>query len=441
MEKLEVIVAAEDINVIEKINSIFGSFDKVGKITTCPTFNTLKPHLDRKVQGYLFVIDLTSDSFKTLRTKVESLIDEKNGQIIFVINDELGIEAGESQVNFIHDNFKMVELASKVSEVISAEPISYFPIAITSFYKANTFPCDIFVRIGMTKFIRIAVEGDKTDIDLLKKYEDKNISKLFVSEVDFFNKCQNLFGGELIAKKVFDNKDDYRRKSQEILHDMVANLGVNKFVMGQVDQAVEELEDDLKKFKMSEILKMLNDSLGTFIYDHSYMSLCFSRLLCKHMDWQSEEIRKKLSQACLLHDLGHENADDALLESSDIVKLKTLPDEKRDKILGHSEKMATLLEKNQNISQEVINLVRNHHEGLGPEESYPKGLTGVQLTQLDCVFIVSHALVVEMYKIAFNPKKFTETCLAIKNRYTSGHFKTVIKGFTLMVKEELNIKI
>ena len=123
-----------------------------------------------------------------------------------------------------------------------------------------------------------------------------------------------------------------------------------------------------------------------------------------------------------------------------MAKLQAIDKEDQKGIFDHSEKMAKMLEENHDMPQEVVNLVRNHHEGLGKNLSYPKGLTGVQLNQLDCVFIVAHSFVIEIYKVAFSPNKLSLCYDEIVSNYTSGHFKTVLKAFEKLAKEDLKIK-
>lgn len=436
--KLEVIVAIEEAGLLRKVESIFGSFENISKVTTVKEYQDLKNYLDKKSQDTFFVIDLDLDKYKAVKSKAQEHVINNSRNVIYLsenAEDEKSFE--QIKEHIIGRNIKLIEFSSLVSDLLQTKTTDYIPISINSYYKVKSFPCDTYVKLGLDKYIKIVQGEDIVETGFLDKYKKRNVSLLYVSEKDFYNKCTDLFADKLADPDLFDTKEDYIRKSQEILHDMVKDLGVSEYIVNRVEESLADVEEELKKPNLKKVFDLFNKQKGTFIYDHSYLTLMFCNILCKHMDWESKEIRHKLSLACMFHDLGITNPKKAFYEGAPVEQLNTINKELQDEIKNHSITMAKLLEADPDMPQEVINIVLNHHEGKGPDKSYPKGITGVSLTQLECVFIVAHAFVLELYKVAFNTMKIKTAYENVVNDYDSGNFKPILKAFEVAIEEEI----
>ena len=56
------------------------------------------------------------------------------------------------------------------------------------------------------------------------------------------------------------------------------------------------------------------------------------------------------------------------------------------------------------VSDDVINIIKNHHEGRG-DDSYPKKIPASSLSNPSRLFNVCHDFSVELIKSCFSPKK------------------------------------
>ncbi len=431
----KIIVASTNPTLTDKIKSIIGSFASNFELII---INNKTDLLNTK-EECVIIIDFNNKEFENQVNNITKIIDEREGKILLILNDlQLEAEQFKTLEDYIvpHD-FKLLDFCAKLGSLLNTKRIEYFPIEIQHFLKISKFTCETYIRIGKSNFIKIANQDDEITNELLNHYRAKKLNLFYVHAKDFFTKCNSLFNDNIVDKTHFPTKEQYAQKSHEILHNMIKDMGINEFVISNVNETLKDVEKSLNNPKLKEVFELFNRSKGTFLYDHSYLTLTFSLLLCKHMNWENPQNREKLSLACMLHDLAISDPKIALHESTTKDKFNEIEDNIVKKIESHSEVMATLLEKDPDIPQEVINIVRKHHEGLGPEQSWPKGLNGVNLTQLECLFIIAHGFTLELYKYAFNPLKIKQAMKSIIVKYNSGNFKTLHKALEMTVTEDI----
>ena len=437
--KINVTLAISEKATYDKVSSIVKSFKDVGTIKNALDYQELKSFTELADKNQFFIIDLTSEKFQNIKAKAQDIATNYDKNVIFLINEELRSDKNLSSVgeNLLDQKFRLIELTSLISDLRSESGSDYFPITINNFYKVTTFPCDAYIKLGVDKYIKVAHEEESIEDGFIQKYKSKRVESLYVKDADFYDKCTELFTDKIANVDLFDTKEEFIRKSQEILHDMVKDLGVTEHIINQVTESLNVVEEELSKPELKKVFDLFNKQKGTFIYDHSYLTLMFCNILCKHMDWESKQVRDKLAMASMFHDLGIENPKKAFYEGAGKQNILSMNKELSDEILDHGKVIAKLLEEDENLPQEVINICLNHHEGLGPDESYPKGNSGVSITQLECVFIVAHAFVLELYKIAFNTKKIQKAYDAVAEKYSSGNFKPVVQAFSVALEEEI----
>lgn len=436
---INVTLAISEKTTLDKVSSIIKSFKDIGHVKNLTDYNSLTESLKDTDKSLFFIIDLTSEKFASAKMKAQDIVTDHDKNVIFLVNEELKSDPKLATVgeNLLDSKFKLIEMTSLISDLRSETSGEYFPITINSFYKVKTFPCDAFVKLGTDKFVKVIHENDPVEDEFIKKYKTKRVDSLYVKAVDFYDKCTELFADKLADVDLFNTKEEYIRKSQEILHEMIKDLGVSEHIVAKVGEALNHVEEELNKPNLKKVFDLFEKQKGSFIYDHSYLTMLFCNILCKHMDWESEQVRNKLALASMFHDLGIENPKKAFYEGAGKANIMTMNKELSDEIMDHGNVIAKMLEEDPEMPQEVLNICLNHHEGLGPEESFPKGVSGVNLTQLECVFIVAHSFVLELYKIAFNTTKIQKAYDAVAEKYTSGNFKPIIQAFSVALEEEL----
>jgi HD-GYP domain-containing protein (c-di-GMP phosphodiesterase class II) len=436
---LRFVLSVKNPGTLSRVSAIVNAFSSTKEILSVNSLKELDNEIKKNDPNNFFVIDLCDPDFLPIGKSIASNFN--NGmKAIYIIDEQM-----ESSPEFqdykeitINKDFKIMGLSSLISDVLAQNQSEYFPIKVSNFYKTTEFPCDVYVRLGPIKFVRIAHEASLVEKNFVEKYEQKNITEFYVTRDDFYRKCESLFELKLAKKELFDRKEEHLRKNQEILHEMVSTIGVNQFVVESVNECMTDVDELMQKPELKNVFSLFKASKGTFLYDHSYLSIIFSHLICKHMSWESKQIRDKLAQACMFHDLALKSPKYALLESLGRKELNTMEKQMRDEILSHGVRIAELVAVDKTVAQEVVNICKNHHEGLGKEESYPNGISGVSLTQLECVFIIAHAYVLELYRIAFNLQKIDQCFTNVAQKYSSGNFKPILAAFEKALAEDVN---
>jgi len=422
----------------ERVKSIAKSFTRCRGVSALPSEEELNSKLSSDLDFFIYIVDASSDKYSSYTKDIEKLT--KNGVSILLFVDEEELRTHQESPYrdcFLSNKFSMTSLSSCLSKIIAEHESDYVAISINNFYKSAIFPCNVFVKLGPKKFVKVAHPGAKVEVEIIEKYKSRNVEEFYVQRSDFYKNCEELFSTKLVADTVFETKEEALIKNHEILHDMVKTLGVNQFIVSAVDESVKSIEESLKKPELAKVLSLFEEMKGTFIYDHSYLTMIFCAIICRHMDWEGPQITEKLAQAAMFHDLALADNKLALLENSPWESIKSKGKLIADDLFRHGTKIAEMLEVDQSISQEVINICKNHNEGLGKEFSFPRGLTGTNLTQLECVFILAHEFSMELFKNVFNPMKIDKICDTLEIKYSSGNFKPVIAAFKKAIEEEI----
>lgn len=301
----------------------------------------------------------------------------------------------------------------------------YVPIKKHLLFSQTNFPCAIFLRLSASKFVKLFNEGDRVDVQSIDKYIKKGIGFCYVLRKDFYSKCDVIFSGALVNKELFKENSDYLEKTNEVIHEILKEFGVSRFVIEGASHAITQSIEEIKKVKgLASLIEKFEKNDSRFIYGHSYLTTAFSFQLIKFMNWNDERVLTKISMAAILHDLGFRNDKLALMEGLSRNEILKLPKNERDDILGHPTCLLPELTKMHGISDEVISIIKNHHEGIG-EGSYPLKLYGSSLSHLECLFNIAHAFSVGLYSITFNSLKVPALVEKIAKEYSGGNYKTV----------------
>lgn len=270
----------------------------------------------------------------------------------------------------------------------------------------------------------MAYKGDIVDLQQIEKYLKSGLKYFYVTKNDFENFGKDFFKEDLVNLKLFNNKIEGLSKKHEILHGIVNDFGVSKFVIDQVEDSIDEIEDKINTLNNDDLLSLFESSKGTFLYDHAFLTIIFSHMLCKGMDWYNDSIKEKLALAAMVHDLGISDPKLALSEVLGLNDILRMDSKTSIELTNHPKVIANILSRNPEIPIEVINICLSHHEG--EEDGYPRGVDFSNLSQLERVFILSHAMAVGLYRIAFKLDKFSSVIDGIKARYSCGNFAPIL---------------
>lgn len=406
-------------NSSNKLNALLKSFSFFSTIEIIKEKNEFNKAL---LQDFVII---EADNFSD--QEINDLMEKQESRIIALSSDPsiYHISFKNYHECFVSSDFKIIEMSSKISDLLNVESNSteYIPIEINNFYKNINLPCDIFLKLGAQKFIRIAYKNDSITPNFLNKYKEKKIDFFYIKNNDFKLHGNTIFSDHLIDSSLYKNKVEELSKKTELLHEILSNFGVNKYILKQVDESIVELEQMLKKSN-SELFDLFEKSKGSFLHDHGYLTVCFANIILKELDWKSEIIRSKIMMAAMFHDLGISDAKLAMSEALGKAEILHLEKNSKEIILNHCEKIATILHRDALVPDDVVNMCLNHHEGF--EQGYPKSKSSASLSQLECLFIIAHATAIGLYKRAFNVKKFPLIVEEIVTIYNKGNFRPII---------------
>ncbi|WP_127718101.1 HD-GYP domain-containing protein [Halobacteriovorax sp. HLS] len=315
----------------------------------------------------------------------------------------------------------------------------YRKVRLIYFLRFNRVLCDVFIKIGEDKFVKVLKKDDIYTREDLQKYRDKEVKYLYIDNDDYDDFGAGLAQTPfLIEDKSLSAEfvEDAVINTLDIVHEMVAESGVTEEVLNLVDYTVFQIENNLDDDRV--LGKLLDNFRGRkdYILDHSYMMAYFSNSICSHMDWDSEEIRKKLSYAAILQDLTVSDAKiayDVNLQTAEMINYSV---EEIEIYKKHPETIAKLIANNDKIPLNVDEIVLCHHER--PEGTgFPRGLSHHRVSQLTAVFIVAHVFVDELYRCEFELDKITEILERMKVSYDFGNYKKPFQGLVNVFKKTL----
>lgn len=388
-------------------------------------------------QKNLLILD--SDNLKLEKDQVSFFKKViQDGHYIVLLGDLE--EKGFSDQNFLAlEKFKPIKIMSFIQEMLNQNekaPSEYLSLSPNLLLRSALIPCDIYLRMSGGKYIKLFSKESGTDKEKIQKYIEKGVRYLFVKNSDFYECCTPLLEANLVDESLYPTATDAYIKTTELIHSMVTDFGVTKSVLDQVNNVANAtlllLSKDKELAKLSEVFKRPE---GQYIYSHSYMTLTFSMMLLSKVDWNDKKFNSVLAQAAMLHDLGFKNPEYAIYDSGSAEALKKIPADIRAEILDHGQIMADLMRENNKISFSVLKLIERHHEGHG-DDSYPRGLNGGSLSQLECLFILCHDFSVELFRVSFNQKKVGKIVDKMMKNYNKAGFKKLLIPFEKVFRPE-----
>lgn len=326
---------------------------------------------------------------------------------------------------------RLKELTGIIRSLLNEEVVEreYHQVRISYFLRGNKALCDIYIKLNETKYVKIINGGDfykKSDID---KYINKSQKFLYLMKDDF-ETFANEFSQTPFLEFVDDidnaeSSEDGLVRLHAVLKDLVESVGVDQYAIRIADSYVKSVGNITQSNKsISEMLFKLRQRRD-YIYDHSYMSACIGTYIVKQLPWCSNEIVEKLCFASLFHDITLSSPELAMAHDLDDSKLRHLSKEEMKELVEHPKRACDLLKDQNNFSQDVENIILNHHEN-GEGTGFPRKLDGSSIRPLACVFIVAHEFVRQLYLHDFNEHSHKDILTVLFNNYNSGNFKDVL---------------
>ena len=352
-----------------------------------------------------------------------------------IIEDQLGynpwIEVPVSPI-------KIMSLISDIFPKMSEKPREskeYAKIRYDVLLRCGMIPCEVFIRLSSGKMVKLQNENDKLNMDRFEKYIEKGINHFFIKRECYMKRFDSFYPKNLVSRKLFKTDDEYVVKAHESLHGLIGDFGVSEDTLETVGALAEETMEALKDNKLAHILSLLENSEDSFIYDHSYLVSLICMESAKKFEWYSKKHDKIITMASLLHDTGFQSPKLGAIELLSEDKMNELDPEVLKLYKDHPRVIADQLKDIHQVPSDVLGIVYKHHEGFGPGISFPRGFRSTQLSAIECLFVMSHEVVILFYKKLFHKDKIEEALIPFYEKFNTGYFRKYLANFKSAVSD------
>jgi len=247
-------------------------------------------------------------------------------------------------------------------------------IAIDQFISGRIIKFEIFVRLGDSKYTKIAHEGEDVALDRVLAFKGKGVEFLYVKKEDF----AKYVGFNLTLSRAVKNSKTIPHEKKILLarhasEVIMENLFVNGVDEEGFEQAKEITETTLGLLSESpqcfDLLAALSAN-GDPLYTHSLGVSLFGAMIARQIGWGSPVTLFKVSTAGLLHDIGLKEIDSAITGK----QRSSLSHEEVMLLESHPARSARILGSIPSIPSDILQIVLHHHESCAGH-GYPSNLS------------------------------------------------------------------
>jgi len=452
---LKILLAQNNHRIRDRLNLYLDNLPTIVEVCEVSTYSDLENKLKEDSSIDITIACHLGSTFEGMKISNTLLKDHKSDLIINTsetLDDTLEYKAFsklDSRANIIPNDINCESFHYLILGILNKrrnidfkykEEI-YRKVRLSYFLRFNKVLCDVFIKINEDKYIKVLRKDDFYSRDDLYKYREKNIKFLYIQSEDYDEFGTSLAETPfLIEDKNLDPEflDDAVINTLDIVHEMVLESGLTDEVINLVDYTVYQIENNLETDRVLDRLLSLLTNRKDYLLDHSYMIAYFSNAICSNMEWDSEEIRKKLSYAAILQDVCLSDATMALtinLQKSEMINYSA------DEIgyyKQHPQQVANIVRENNSIPINVDEILLSHHEK--PEgNGFPRALSHHRVTQLSALFIVAHSFVDELYREEFDLSKIPIILLRMEERFSKGNYRRPMEGLLNVFRSSLEV--
>jgi HD-GYP domain-containing protein (c-di-GMP phosphodiesterase class II) len=305
---------------------------------------------------------------------------------------------------------------------------------------------NLFIKIGLDRYIKIFHEDDNTNILDIQKYKSKGINYLYLNretalwvisqienQIDIFLKANNF---RFVLRGA--NESPEKRFEQKILR-IDDEVHVDKDFKESIDKAVIRIRTLVaKEAKVDHFLKVLKerqDQYALFTQKMNITSL-IACVLAKQLDWISKSTIDKLVFASVISDITLAVRPELLKIQNlhEFEKIKhTLTEEDQKIFLSHPKDAGNLIKRYfTNAPPDTDALAFQHHE-LPDGSGFPQGLRAEKISPLSALFIVATDF--SFYFLKDEEPTMDDFLLKCNSRYDYVNFRKIVKALERVKKK------
>lgn len=291
----------------------------------------------------------------------------------------------------------------------------YVKVEVSNFYQLSNPCCDIYIRMSKTgedHYVKRIYANDILDKDIVKKYEDNNLTHFYVQKEDF-EKLMGQILSQSLSKvvKAFKKKDKVLETSSdtfEISQNLLNDMGITPQTVKLAKTSIVAMQKTISgSKKLMPLLRGLLENETSYAFKRNYLTSLFFYQIIPNLGWgrgeQLKQTMDKVCYICFFHDIILREEKLLKIHSLDDLNAADLTANQKKMVLEHANMCTTLLQEISGIPSGIDVIVRQHHgalNGIGFPDVYTSNLSPLAIC-----FIVIEKYVVEILKCIDNREK------------------------------------
>lgn len=275
-----------------------------------------------------------------------------------------------------------IEDAPEMQDLINRGADENFPFVGLDIKRLTTagrnLNCDVFIKISDAKMTRVFSVETGLDFMRLKQYIEKGVNEIYVRKEDFERFTKYLQNS---PEAVLLNDHATREEKVGALLDLADQTVVDFFTkLPLEDVSVEKTKSIIRRMlaslvkdpaMLAQLIRMVQHH--DFMLGHAVSVSVISMLIARGAQNANEKTLELCGIGGFLHDLGKSQISKAI-----VPKYSDMTPEQWKEMRHHPALGVKMLEKCQNVSDEVKLIIMQHHEQPGGS-GYPAGMRGPKI--------------------------------------------------------------
>lgn len=352
------------------------------------------------------------------------------------------IDSNQSWKNIISATGKIlgVDVVFDENKVISV----YVPVGVHYFLNITSFNlgCDIYIRVKKSEnefqYIKRLHSGDHFTREDIEKYQESGLKDFYISK-DHFSGFVNFVTSKLTEKlkdPAISGEKLIRLEAEayEVTLDRIHSLGIDDYTIELVEESVKSMENSLKDNNaLLNFLQSLRANKLSYAYAHSFLSSLILHKIVNYFDWESTQVKEKLTYVAYFHDISLHNSNLMKINNPTDLKDGNLSEEEKKIILNHARESANIIERFPQIPNGIGTILMEHHgskSGIG----FPETLS-ISIAPLSMMFVVVEHFVDEFLKIQGTPKNedFEKIFMRFHRVYNKVTYQQTLQALEKMI--------
>ncbi|MBY0515785.1 MAG: HD domain-containing protein [Bacteriovoracaceae bacterium] len=217
---------------------------------------------------------------------------------------------------------------------------------------------NVFLKMPSGKFVKILHAGDPLDSGLLEKYEEKNVTELWIKEEEHrrYTNLTEKTAAQLVKSNSGKQVTAICHLGDNVVRELT-KFGIDDNAMAFADKFVGHSVAVIKRLRNveSRMDPLWEELLNS---EHSTAVVVLSGLLANELGFESSKAIKLVGVAALLHDIALFKADPHFPTENE----QDLSEEQKKIFKSHAKDGAEMLRKEGIFEEVVIQAVAQHHD-------------------------------------------------------------------------------